>query len=317
MDRFKEFLRTKGLYIAIGAGVLAFVGLMVIYNYNTYKSEFGLDKQTVDLNSPEITEATGQVADTKVEMPEATEANSDEAVAGNTDAEDKSAQMIGNQDAEDESAQKTGNPGAEDESAQMTGKQGAEDESAQMTGNQSAKNAQSTDAGKDGTQTADGISDTEETSSDGVIVDKDGVIVANAYNEGGALVWPVEGEVILPFSMDTTVYFKTLRSYRCNPGILIAAEEGENVLAAYEGVVESVSEDKEHGTTVTVIMGNGYKAIYGQLMNVTVAEGDTITTAQNIGEAAAPSSYYTEEGTHVFFELMKNGVPINPIILMQ
>ena len=291
MDRFKEFLRTKGLYIAIGAGVLAFVGLMVIYNYNTYKSEFGLDKQTVDLNSPEITEATGQVADTKVEMPEATEANSDEAVAGNTDAEDESAQM-------------TGNPGAADESAQMTG-------------NQSAKNAQSTDAGKDGTQTADGISDTEETSSDGVIVDKDGVIVANAYNEGGALVWPVEGEVILPFSMDTTVYFKTLRSYRCNPGILIAAEEGENVLAAYEGVVESVSEDKEHGTTVTVIMGNGYKAIYGQLMNVTVAEGDTITTAQNIGEAAAPSSYYTEEGTHVFFELMKNGVPINPIILMQ
>ena len=303
MDRFKEFLRTKGLYIAIGAGVLAFVGLMVIYNYNTYKSEFGLDKQTVDLNSPEITEATGQVADTKVEMPEATEANSDEAVAGNTDAEDKSAQM-------------TGNPGAEDESAQMTGNTDAEDESAQMTGNQSAKSAQSTD-GKDGTQTADGISDTEETSSDGVIVDKDGVIVANAYNEGGALVWPVEGEVILPFSMDTTVYFKTLRSYRCNPGILIAAEEGENVLAAYEGVVESVSEDKEHGTTVTVIMGNGYKAIYGQLMNVTVAKGDTITTAQNIGEAAAPSSYYTEEGTHVFFELMKNGVPINPIILMQ
>ena len=290
MDRFKEFLRTKGLYIAIGAGVLAFVGLMVIYNYNTYKSEFGLDKQTVDLNSPEITEATGQVADTKVEMPEATEANSDEAVAGNTDAEDKSAQMTGNTDAEDKSAQ--------------------------MTGNQSAKNAQSTD-GKDGTQMADGIFDTEETSSDGVIVDKDGVIVANAYNEGGALVWPVEGEVILPFSMDTTVYFKTLRSYRCNPGILIAAEEGENVLAAYEGVVESVSEDKEHGTTVTVIMGNGYKAIYGQLMNVTVAKGDTITTAQNIGEAAAPSSYYTEEGTHVFFELMKNGVPINPIILMQ
>ena len=317
MDRFKEFLRTKGLYIAIGAGVLAFVGLMVIYNYNTYKSEFGLDKQTVDLNSPEITEATGQVADTKVEMPEATEANSDEAVAGNTDAEDESAQKTGNPGAADESAQMTGNPGAEDESAQMTGNQDAADESAQMTGNQSAKNAQSTDAGKDGTQTADGISDTEETSSDGVIVDKDGVIVANAYNEGGALVWPVEGEVILPFSMDTTVYFKTLRSYRCNPGILIAAEEGENVLAAYEGVVESVSEDKEHGTTVTVIMGNGYKAIYGQLMNVTVAEGDTITTAQNIGEAAAPSSYYTEEGTHVFFELMKNGVPINPIILMQ
>ena len=274
MDRFKEFLRTKGLYIAIGTGVLAFVGLMVIYNYNTYKSEFGVDKQTVDLNAPEVTETTEQVAETKVEMPETAEANSDEAVAGDTDADNQTAQEI-----------------AANESAQNT------DEST------SDSNASS--------------EETAETSSDGVIVNEDGVVVANAYNEGGTLVWPVDGKVILPYSMDTTVYFKTLRSYRCNPGILIAADEGENVLAAYEGVVESVSEDKEHGTTVTVIMGNGFKAIYGQLMNVTVAEGDTITTAQNIGEVASPSSYYTEEGTHVFFELMKNGVPITPMILMQ
>ena len=272
MDRFKEFLRTKGLYIAIGTGVLAFVGLMVIYNYNTYKSEFGVDKQTVDLNAPEVTETTEQVAETKVEMPETAEANSDETVAGDTDADNQTAQEI-----------------AANEDAQSVDTENSTNESAQNT----------------------------DESSDGVSVNEDGVGVANAYNEGGTLVWPVDGKVILPYSMDTTVYFKTLRSYRCNPGILIAADEGENVLAAYEGVVESVSEDKEHGTTVTVIMGNGFKAIYGQLMNVTVAEGDTITTAQNIGEVAPPSSYYTEEGTHVFFELMKNGVPINPMILMQ
>lgn len=289
MDRFKEFLRTKGLYIAIGTGVLAFVGLMVIYNYNTYKSEFGVDKQTVDLNAPEVTETTEQVAETKVEMPETAEANSDEAVAGDTDADNQTAQEI-----------------AANEDAQRVD-----------TENRANESSQNTDTKNDAAQADNSNSETAETSSDGVIVNEDGVVVANAYNEGGTLVWPVDGKVILPYSMDTTVYFKTLRSYRCNPGILIAADEGENVLAAYEGVVESVSEDKEHGTTVTVIMGNGFKAIYGQLMNVTVAEGDTITTAQNIGEVAPPSSYYTEEGTHVFFELMKNGVPINPMILMQ
>lgn len=289
MDRFKEFLRTKGLYIAIGTGVLAFVGLMVIYNYNTYKSEFGVDKQTVDLNAPEVTETTEQVAETKVEMPETAEANSDEAVAGDTDADNQTAQEI-----------------AANEDAQSAD-----------TENSANESSQNTDTKNDATQADNSNSETAETSSDGVIVNEDGVVVANAYNEGGTLVWPVDGKVILPYSMDTTVYFKTLRSYRCNPGILIAADEGENVLAAYEGVVESVSEDKEHGTTVTVIMGNGFKAIYGQLMNVTVAEGDTITTAQNIGEVAPPSSYYTEEGTHVFFELMKNGVPINPMTLMQ
>lgn len=283
MDRFKEFLRTKGLYIAIGAGVLAFVGLMVIYNYNTYKREFGVDKQAVDLNTPEVTETTEQVADTKVEMPDVADANSNEAVAGDTDADDQTAQP--------------------EERASNSAWTDTEDQSTQSEDNQTASD--------------DASSETAEANSDGVVVNSDGVVVANSYNEGGTLVWPVAGKVILPYSMDTTIYFKTLRSYRCNPGILIAAEEGENVLAAYEGVVESVTEDKEHGTTVTIIMGNGFKAMYGQLMNVTVAEGDTIATAQNIGEVAPPTSYYTEEGTHVFFELTKNDVPINPTILMQ
>lgn len=293
MDRFKEFLRTKGLYIAIGTGVLAFVGLMVIYNYNTYKSEFGVDKQAVDLNTPEITE---QEAKTKVENPDVTETNSGDAVAGNTDAQTE----------ENTVAQTNENIAAQSEGSSTA--QTEENSVAQTEGNTVAQaDENSTEQDKK----------TAETGSDGVIVNADGVVVANSYSEGTALVWPVEGKVILPFSMDTTVYFKTLRSYRVNPGILIASKEGENVLAAFEGVVESVKEDKEHGTTVTVIMGNGFKAIYGQLMNVTVAEGDTIATAQNIGEVAQPSSYYTEEGPHIFFELLKNGVPINPTILMQ
>lgn len=292
MDRWKEFLRTKGLYVAIGTGVLAFVGLMVVYNYNTYKSEFGAGEVAVDLNAPE--ETTEQTLPTKVESADVTETNSNDAIAGNTDAEGNI--VAENTDAKNEKVE--GNTVVENESAE-------ENTSA---GNENAEEnavAENMDA------------EVAETNSDGVIVNADGVVVANSYNEGTTLVWPVEGTVLLPFSMDTTVYYKTLKSYRCNPGLLISAEEGENVLAAYEGVVESITEDKEHGTTVTIIMGNGYKAMYGQLMNVTVAEGDTVATAQNIGEVAAPSSYYTEEGTHVFFELVKNNVPVNPTILMQ
>ena len=283
MDRFKEFLRTKGLYIAIGTGVLAFVGLMVIYNYNTYKSEFGVDKQTVDLNAPEVTETTEQVAETKVEMPETAEANSDEAVAGDTDADNQTAQEI----AANEDAQSVDTENRANESAQNT------DEST------SDSNASS--------------QETAETSSDGVIVNEDGVVVANAYNEGGTLVWPVDGKVILPYSMDTTVYFKTLRSYRCNPGILIAADEGENVLAAYEGVVESVSEDKEHGTTVTVIMGNGFKAIYGQLKEVSKKAGDYVAPGEVIGYISEPTKYYSEEGSNLYFELQKDDQPVDPM----
>ena len=46
------------------------------------------------------------------------------------------------------------------------------------------------------------------------------------------LSWPVEGEVILPFSMDRSVYFKTLAQYQYNPAMLIGAEEGTEVFAA-------------------------------------------------------------------------------------
>lgn len=314
MDRFRQFLRTKGLYIAIGAGVLAFVGLMVIYNYNSYKREFGIGEQTVDLNAPEVTEDTEVVAETKVEEPQVTETNSKDALAGATDAQEADATDTAGTNATNNAA---GTNVTDTAGTNTTDTAGANIADAAGTNTTDAAGADATDtAGTTGTGDEKN-QEVAETDSDGVIVNEDGVVVANSYNEGTSLVWPVEGTVILPFSMDTTVYFKTLKSYRCNPGMLISAKEGENVLAAYEGVVESVSDDAEHGTTVTINMGNGYKAYYGQLMNVTVSKGDTIATAQNIGEAAAPSSYYSEEGTHIFFELTKNDVPINPNILMQ
>ncbi|MGN0367813.1 MAG: peptidoglycan DD-metalloendopeptidase family protein [Wujia sp.] len=159
--------------------------------------------------------------------------------------------------------------------------------------------------------------ETAQASSNGVIVNQEGEIVANWFDGTSTLVWPVEGEVILPFNMESTVYFKTLDSYRCNPGILLAAKEGTNVLAAYEGVVDSVYDDPQHGTTVVVEMGNGFQAIYGQLMNVCVAEEDAISTAQPIGEVGPVTSYYKEEGTHAYFELQKDGKPVNPLQYMQ
>lgn len=39
------------------------------------------------------------------------------------------------------------------------------------------------------------------------------------------------------------------------------------------GTVESVTEDSVNGTMITVDMGNGYKAVYGQMKDVNVKEG--------------------------------------------
>ena len=44
-------------------------------------------------------------------------------------------------------------------------------------------------------------------------------VIAEGFSEVEllSLQWPVEGEVILPFSMDRSVYFKTLAQYQYNP----------------------------------------------------------------------------------------------------
>ena len=35
------------------------------------------------------------------------------------------------------------------------------------------------------------------------------------------MTWPIEGEILLDYSMDQTIYFPTLEQYRCNPALVI------------------------------------------------------------------------------------------------
>ncbi|MBD5095405.1 MAG: M23 family metallopeptidase [Lachnospiraceae bacterium] len=137
------------------------------------------------------------------------------------------------------------------------------------------------------------------------------------YNGEQELAWPLIGDVILPFSMETTVYYQTLNAYKCNPGMLIRGNEGANVLSVYEGVVADIYETKEHGTVVEIDLGNGYRATYGQLMNVCVNVGDKVSMEQNIAELGPVSSYYTEEGTHLYFQITKDTEPVNPLTLIK
>lgn len=136
--------------------------------------------------------------------------------------------------------------------------------------------------------------------------------VPETFGEGAEMVWPVEGEVLKPFSMDTTIYFETLDQYKCNPALLIKADVNQEVVASFGGTVESITEDSVNGTVMTVDMGNGYKAVYGQVKDVNVAEGDSIVKGQAIGNVAQPTKYFSEEGSHLHFAMTKDETPVNP-----
>lgn len=134
-----------------------------------------------------------------------------------------------------------------------------------------------------------------------------------SYMAGESLVWPVNGNVLIPYSMDKTVFFATLDQYKYNPALVVSASEGDFVSAAAAGVVKAVFYDEEIGNAVRIDMGNGYEAVYGQLKDVQVETGNTVEKGSVLGSIAAPTIYYSMEGCNAYFALEKDGVPVDPL----
>ena len=127
------------------------------------------------------------------------------------------------------------------------------------------------------------------------------------------LLWPMEGDVILNYSMDSTVYFATLDQYKYNPGVIISGEVNDKVTSVAKGQVSEIENSEVTGCTVTVDLGDGYEAIYGQLKEVNFAVGDYVEAGHVIGYVGEPTKYFSVEGSNLYFELRKDGLPIDPV----
>ena len=140
--------------------------------------------------------------------------------------------------------------------------------------------------------------------------------ISNAANinftNDSLMLWPVSGALLMDYSMDKTVYFKTLDQYKYNPAIVIAAAENDVVIAGAPGLVKSIDNSAQTGTTVTVDFGNGYEALYGQLQTIAVKTGDYVEATTTLGYVAMPTKYYSKEGSNLYFEMRKDGRPVDP-----
>ncbi len=137
------------------------------------------------------------------------------------------------------------------------------------------------------------------------------------FDENSHLTWPASGATLIGFSMDKTVYFPTLEQYQYNPAIVIEGKAGETIKAAASGVVKEIAEYPQTGVTVTLDMGNGYTAVYGQLRDVSVKLGDQVNAEEQIGVLNEPTKYYSVEGPNLYFEIKKDGQPVNPLDFMD
>ena len=134
-----------------------------------------------------------------------------------------------------------------------------------------------------------------------------------SFSEDTLMEWPVDGNILMDYNMDQTVYFPTLDQYKLSPAIAVQAVEGAPVLASVPGTVYSIEENAQTGTTVTMEIGSGYQAIYGQLTDLTVQEGDTVKEGEVIGYIGQPTKYYSKEGSNLYFAMKKDGEPVDPI----
>lgn len=177
---------------------------------------------------------------------------------------------------------------------------------------------------QDGTETADdvayGTTDGQESADSGSAggaettdTDTSGVW----FSEDSVLTWPASGAVIMGYSMDQTVFFQTLEQYKYNPAMIIGGEAGETITASAAGIVTNIEETAQTGTTVTLDMGNGYTAVYGQLTDVPLSTGDYVNAGEMIGTLNEPTKYYSVEGPNLYFEILKNGEPVDPMNFME
>lgn len=136
------------------------------------------------------------------------------------------------------------------------------------------------------------------------------------FTEEEGLIAPVTNEVLMHFNMDNTVYFATLDQYKYNPAVIYKAEVGNQVVSCADGIVVNMYQNEELGQVVVLDLGNGYQATYGQLKDVSVVIGSTVTAGQPIANVAEPTIYYSVEGANVYFSLTKDGVAVNPEEMM-
>lgn len=137
------------------------------------------------------------------------------------------------------------------------------------------------------------------------------------FEMGEGLVWPLEGDVLLNYSMDATTYFPTLDQYRYNPAIVISGEVNDTVLLVAKGQITDITTDEVTGCTVTEDLGDGYTAIYGQLKELNFEVGDMVSAGQVLGYVSEPTKYYSVEGSNLYFAMEKDGEPINPMEYFQ
>ena len=124
---------------------------------------------------------------------------------------------------------------------------------------------------------------------------------------------PVEGQEIMPYSVEALSYNETTRDWRTHDGVDLAAQEGTQVCAAAQGKVYTTYEDDNLGHTVVILHNGGYTTRYASLSeDLLVKAGDSVEVGQPIGYVGTSAMVESVMGPHVHFSTSFRDIPMDP-----
>lgn len=97
-------------------------------------------------------------------------------------------------------------------------------------------------------------------------------------------------------------------------GVDFDANIGDPVHAAAAGIVSFAGWKSGFGHTVIVDHGEGYQTLYGHNQENLVREGDLVRAGQQLAKVGSSGR---STGSHLHFEVHRNGRPVNPMAYLE
>lgn len=130
-----------------------------------------------------------------------------------------------------------------------------------------------------------------------------------------SFVMPVANATISKsYNAEELQYNKTLNCWEIHKGLDLLVTTGENIVACYNGTVSDIYTNYLEGTTIEITHEDGLVSLYQGLNSETnVNIGDAVTSGQILGTAQGNVASETEDGSHIHFELIKDGEKVDPL----
>ncbi len=131
-------------------------------------------------------------------------------------------------------------------------------------------------------------------------IQREGMLITEAK---GSLDWPLRGKVLNKFGVAQSNFPLSQQ------GWLIAAPEGSDVVAVFDGQVVFSDWLKGYGLVIIIDHGDGFLSLYGQNQALFLSTGDKVSAQQLIASSGRSGG---NSMAALYFSLRQNGTPLNP-----